>query len=243
MPNPTSGFTGTEIVSRVITFVGNTTTDFRTYVENTLPLAEFRFCKAHDWQFLHKNNLSLAVTNGTNEYELSVANIGDYMAAENVESIYNEEKGLYLKRVDLQEIRRFDPKSDDGSDEDGPRWWAPIGDNKILLYPPTFETGTLKIDGKISPVALTTLSNFPTIPYRYQESFIEYVIAMALDREDDQRAAGKKQEALALIREDIRDDLRQLSNTTNPRIKDMREQRNDGDNRFLHEHFFGYCYY
>jgi hypothetical protein len=240
MPNDTSGFTGNEIVSRVVKYVGNTTTEFQTYIQNTLPLAEFRFCKAHDWEFLHKTNLSLAVTNGTREYELSVANIGYYMSAENVESIYHEDKGVYLKRKNLQEIRRFDPQNDDGSATDTPTMWAPSGDNKILLWPPTFETSTLKIDGKVSPGALSTLTNFPTIPYRYQESFIEYVVAMALDRENDDRASSKKQEALALIREDIKDDLRQLSNVENPRIQSMREARFDGSGANLDGLFFGW---
>lgn len=229
-----------EIVSRVVTFIGNQTAEFKTYIEQSLPLAEFHFCKSHDWQFLHKVNLSLAITNGTSEYDLSVANIGFYMAAENVENIFDVDNGTYLKRVDLNEIRRFDPKGDDGSDEDSPSRWAPVGDNRIILWPPSIKTGSLRIDGKISPAALSTLSNFPTIPYRYQESFIEYVIAMALSREDDERALSKRQEATLLIKEDMRDDLRQLSNTANPRIRSLREARFDGTGSNIDALFFGW---
>lgn len=228
MPNITSGFTGNEIVSRVQSYIGNTSPSFLIYVQQTLPLAEFRFCKMHDWKFLKKTGLSLSITNGTAEYDLSVANIGFYMQADDVESIFHEEQGIYLKKVDLNQIRRFDPSNSDGSSSDTPAMWAPVGDNRIRLWPPEIQTGTLKIDGKVTPVALDNLANFPTIPYRYQESFIEYVIAMALDRENDDRAPMKKQEAALLIRQDINDDMAGAANTDEPRIRSQFEKADDG---------------
>jgi hypothetical protein len=51
---------------------------------------------------------------------------------------------------------------------------------------------------------------------------------MALDRENDDRATAKKQEAMALVRSDILDDMRNLGDTENPRIKSMLEARFDG---------------
>lgn len=228
MPNSTSGFTGSEIVSRVQSYVGNYSASLQTYIQQTLPLAEFRFCKMHDWKFLKRTGLSLAITNGTAEYDLSVGNIGFYMNADDVESIYSETEGLYLKKVDLNQIRRFDPANNDGSSSDTPAMWAAVRDNRIRLWPPSIETGTLKIDGKITPVALDNLANFPTIPYRYQESFIEYVIALALDRENDDRAPMKKQDAMNLIRLDINDDMAGAANTDEPRIKSQFEKADDG---------------
>lgn len=228
MPNSTSGFTGNEIASRVQSFVGNYSSSFLTYVQQTLPLAEFRFCKMHDWKFLKRTGLSLAITNGTAEYDLSVATIGFYMAASDVESIYDETNGIYLKKVDLNQIRRLDPQTDDGSSTDNPVLWAEVRDNRIRIWPPSIETGTLKIDGKVTPVALDNLANFPTIPYRYQESFIDYVIAMALERENDERAPGKKAEAMQLIRADIQDDMYNSGGNDEPRIKSMFEKRQDG---------------
>lgn len=228
MPNATSGFTGNEIVSRVKAYIGNVSTSFTTYIEQTLPLAEFRFCKMHDWRFLKKIGLSLTVTNGQADYELSVANIGHYMAASDVESIYDETNGIYLKKVDLNQIRRLDPEDDDGSTTEKPALWAEVGDNKIRIWPPNIKTGTLKIDGKITPVALHNLANYPTVPYRYQESFIEYVLAMALDRENDDRAQSKKAEALGLIQSDIRDDMMNSGGNDEPRIKSQFEKMADG---------------
>ena len=182
----------------------------------------------HDWRFLRKTGLSFNITNGTAEYDLAVGNIGYYMAASDIENIYLESDGIYLKKVDLNQIRRLDPANDDGSSTENPILWAEVGDNRIRLWPPTFETAVLKVDGKITPVALTNLANFPTIPYRYQESFIDYCIAMALERENDERAPAKKQEAIALIQADIRDDMYNSGGNDEPRIRSMFEKRSDG---------------
>lgn len=231
MPSITDGFLYSEIVTRVQTYIGNESQSFKTYVEQTLPLAEFRFCKMHDWSFLKKTGLTLATQLSTSEYTLSFT-IGIktyFMAATDVETIRAEADGVVLKRADLNQIRRLDTENDDGSANDTPLYWAPSGDNKIRIWPPSTKAMNLKVDGKITPVPPSVLTaEYPSIPYKYQESFIEYVIAMALDRENDDRAQAKKQEALALIRQDIQADLANLSDVENPRIKSLLEARFDG---------------
>jgi hypothetical protein len=233
MPHTTSGFTGNEIVERVIKFVGNRSLEFKTFVQDTLPIAESRFYKLHDWSFLYKTGLSLSITNGTAEYDLDTSTIGYYMAANDIETIYHEADGLVLKRVELNQIRRYDPDNADGSSTDTPRLWAVAGDNKIRIWPPNIETGTLKIDGKITPTLLNTtdgknIATYSDIPMRYQESFMCYLTALVLDRENDSRAPNKIREAMAMIEQDVKDDLRQLANTTNPRLKHFQEVKHDG---------------
>lgn len=228
MPNSVSGFTGNEIVSRVQSYIGNYSQSFLTYLQQTIPLAEYRFCKMHDWKFLRKTRLELTVTNGTAEYALSSATVGFYVAASDIESIFDESTGIYLKKVDLNQIRRIDPQTDDGSTTDHPVLWAEVGDNRIVVWPPQFQTGTLRVDGKITPVPLDNLATFPTVPYRYQESLIEYIVAMALDRENDERASSKKLEAMQLIRADIQDDMTNSGGNDEPRIRSMMEKQNDG---------------
>lgn len=226
----TTGYTGNDIVTRVTNYVGNTSSSFRDYVRQTVPLAIFRFCKMHDWSFLRKSGLTLTTVTGQADYDLSVANIGFLMAASDVETIRAEADDLVLKRVDLNQIRRFDAKNDDGSTNDTPSHWAVVGDNTIKIFPPTVKAMSLKIDGKITPTVPDpdSMTSAVPIPYKYQESLIEYVIALALDRENDDRAPMKKQEAMALIRADILDDMRNLGDVENPRIKSMLEARFDG---------------
>lgn len=224
MPNALYGFSGNEIVSYVKNWVGNASAEFQTMVEQSLPLAEYRFCQMHDWQFLHKRNLSLTVSSGTREYDLSTDTVGYYIAASNITSIFNETDGVYLKKTSLDTIRRMDPDNNDGITTENIQCWAPVGDNTILVYPSVFKDTTLKVDGKITPSALLTLSNYPTIPYRYQETFISYVLALCLERENDDRAPMMKQEFMMKVRLDIQQDMSDLgAEDGEPRIKSAKE--------------------
>lgn len=237
MPDPTQGYTSAEVVDRVVNYVGNTSAHFKEFVQQAVPLAIFRFCKMHDWSFLKKTGLTLNTVTGQAEYDLTVANLGHLMAATDVEIIRAEADSVVLRRLDLNQLRRYDPGNDDGSSNDTPIYWAPAGDNRIRIWPPTVKTMALKLDGKITPSVPNPessvdmnefISSLSSIPHKYQESLIEYVIALALDRENDDRAVGKKQEAMALIRSDILDDMRNLSEVENPRIKSLNESRFDG---------------
>lgn len=232
MPSDTYGFTGTEILSHLVSYTGNNSSDFQDYMAQILPLAEFRFCKMHDWKFLTKRNRSLSVTQGTTEYALSTSTIGFYMAAEDVAQIYDPTANRFLKQTTLDEIRRMDPNSDDGLATDGPTHWAPVGDNEVIFYPPVFGSRTLKVDGKITPGALSSLTNYPTIPYRYQDTFLELLRAFALDRENDDRATAKKQEAAGLLRADIQADVG-AGGTDLPRMRHAEEARADGSSTDL----------
>jgi len=222
------GLTYAEIVSHVAKYVGNQSADFLEYVRQTVLLAEQRYMKMHDWSFLRKTDLSLSVTSGTAEYNLtfSVSGKNYTMAANEVETIRAEADNVVLKRVMLDEIRRLDPDNNDGSANDTPSYWAVAGQNRIRIWPPTTKNITLKIDGKVSPEQpdYNSFGNeYPAIPVKFQEGFIEYVKAMALDRENDQRALQKKQEAMTLILQDIQSDLE-----IDDRIRSMEEFRYDG---------------
>ena len=47
-----------------------------------MDLAMFRFCKAHDWSFLRKAGLSLAIANGTVAIEAALKGVGMEAGAE-----------------------------------------------------------------------------------------------------------------------------------------------------------------
>ena len=230
-----TGFNYGQIKDMIVSYIGKAPEDleFQRYMRQMIVLAEMRYYKMHDWSFLRKTDLSLSITTGTAEYDLTFTVSGkNYtMAANEVETIRFEADNLVLKRVMLDEIRRLDPDNNDGSSNDTPTYWAVAGQNRIRVWPPTTKNGTLKIDGKILPVLPdpndTVVSNFdnqyPDIPIRFQEGFIEYVKALALDRENDDRALNKKQEALTLILQDIQSDLE-----VDDRIRSMEEFRYDG---------------
>lgn len=243
MPSSTNGLSGTEIIAHIQAYTGNTSANMTNFLTTALPLAEFRFCKAHDWAFLTKQNLSLTVSSGTAEYTLDSSSIGYYMAAKDVKNIFSVDGNCYLKKVELDEIRRFDPNQNDGSTIAYAQWWAPTGDNKILIYPQTFKDTALKIDGTITPTALLTLSNYPTIPFRYQDSFVEYMKAIALDRENDGRAIAQKQFSMELIKKDIQDDIGSDGDSSEPRIKAYNEQFLDGIGQNLDQLYTNWAFY
>jgi len=222
------GLSYAEITSHIVKYVGNQSADFSEYVRQTILLAEQRYLKMHDWSFLRKTDLSLSVTSGTAEYDLSFTISGKVytMAANEVETIRAEADGVVLKRVLLDEIRRLDPSNDDGSVNDTAAYWAVVGQNRIRIWPPLTKNITLKVDGKVTPEQpnYNAFGNeYPAIPVKFQEGFIEYVKAMALDRENDDRALQKKQEAMTLILQDIQSDLE-----IDDRIRSLEEFRYDG---------------
>jgi len=243
----TSGFTGNDVTTRVINYIGNQSPSFRQFVEQSLTLAENRFCNMHDWAFLYKAGLELPVSTGAFEYSTAALSDGVLtwnVDATNIETIYDTEAGNVIKRLDLNQIRRFNPKDDQGTAADSPTLWAPVGTSKIRFWPATFGTRTLNVDAKITPIGTRSLSDnlasYSIVPYKYQESFIAYVVAMALDRENDSRAFPKKQEAILLIKEDIKADLNNQSNTDNPRIKSMLEKRFDGAGSNIEAYLLGF---
>lgn len=236
MPN-FNGFTYGDIISRVSTFIGNDSVEFRDYVAGAILLAEMRYFKMHDWSFLRVTDIPLTTVVGQTEYTLNfnVTLNGSprdvSVAANEIETIRAEADNLVLKRVMLDEIRRLDPDNNDGSNTDTPSMWAVAGQNKIRVWPPTTKAMTLKIDAKVTPALpdKTTFSAlYPIIPFKYQEAFIEYVIAMALDRENDDRALQKKQEAMTLVLQDIQSDL-----DVDDRIRSMQEFKYDGVGELL----------
>ena len=228
-----NGLSYEDIVSHVVTYTGNEDPNFRNYLRQLVLLAELRYLKMHDWSFLRKTDLVLPVVSGTSEYNLSFTlgtppNTTAYlMAANEIETIRAEDDNVILKRVMLDEIRRLDPDNSDGSSTDTPAYWAVAGQNRIRIWPPQTKSMNLQIDGKVFPQqpdpTQAGFSAYPIIPAKFQEAFIEYVKAMALDRENDDRALQKKQEALTLILQDIQSDLE-----VDDRIRSMEEFKYDG---------------
>lgn len=221
-----AGFSYENIIDHVVNYIGNTDSEFRTYVRDLVLMSEQRYLKMHDWSFTFRTELTLPITSQYQEYTLDSSTIGYFMQASDIESIRADDS--YLQKVDLSELRRLDSGVYINTLPVEPKFWAAIGHNKIYVWPPNVRSQDLLIDGKISPsstIDSTTqqLSGNPIIPMLYQEGFIEYVKALALDRENDDRAAAKKVEALQLIRLDIQTDMRNIGDTLTPRIKSMFE--------------------
>lgn len=244
MPSSSLGYTGQELIDILKSYTGNTSANFTTFLTSAVPLAEMRYCKAHDWKFLKKQNLSLTVSSGTDEYTLDSGTVGYYIAAEDVQNVFSVAGNQYLRKTDLDTLRRMDANQDAGSINQYATHWAPGGgDNKIVIWPPTFKDTTLKVDGKATPTALFILSSYPTIPLRFQDGFVEYLKALALDRENDARANGQKQFAMSLTKQDIQNDMAGSGDSDQPRIKAYNEQQMDGVSGSLEQLYNFWAFY
>lgn len=228
MPNAITGFSGNEIVTYVQNWIGNQSNDFQTFLQQTLPLAEYRFCKMFDWSFLTKENLPLTVVSGTTDYQLTTSTIGFNMAGADVDRIFSKANGIPFRKMELSQLRRLDPSESSGTSTSFLTTWAPTGDTSIMVYPQVFADTIVYVEGKITPTPLLTLTNYPTIPYRYQESFINYLITLALMRENDDRFQMQKAETDQMIRLDIQADMGDGDEVLTPRIKALQEQGFDG---------------
>lgn len=152
MPNSLTGYSGSEVIALLQAYIGNSSTNFQTYLSYELPLAEFKFCTMHDWSFLYVTGFGMPVTSGNDVYVLDQFTLGYYVAASDIIDIRDQDNNVILKKTTVDQIRRMDPNHDDGSDTNSPvRLWAPVGDNKIMLYPPNFKTTTIQIDAKMTP--------------------------------------------------------------------------------------------
>lgn len=232
------GFSAKQAIDLTIDYVGNCSADFEAYMQNIITIAQFRYCSLHDWSFLNKVDLPLVVDGVTTEYELDLTTIGFNMPASSVRQIWNPSGSHVLRKVESHVLRRVDPESDDGSSGTDVSHWAQIGDQRILLYSPVYKPTTLRVSGKTLPTPLTDFASIDpasdvaarlTIPYRYQESFLEYLRAVALDRENDDRAQAVKTSALQLVRQDMQYEEERLGDNTAPRIRHWSEQAVDGN--------------
>ena len=243
----TFGFTAKQMITRVQNYIGSNSTEFDQYVEESINTAQFSFSKKHDWNYLHRTNIPLELVNGTAEYDLNIANTGFNIEAIGVKTIFDITNNRYLKKIPLNDLRRLDPNKDDGSATEVPTSWAEAGDQKIVFYPPNFKNTSLLLDAKVQPTPVTNFSSEDAaadaaarldVPYKYQESFYALLLSMVLDREDDDRARGKFEEARRLIREDVDTDMSTLGDTEDPRIKHWQEAAADGIYTGIHPFHF-----
>ena len=218
MPTAITGFTRDEVINQIIDIVGNSSSAFSVMLQNNITSWQYEFLGLHDWSFLRKNgvadSISFSTSNAVSKYTLNTATIIAEMDNTNVECIYSQTAGKErkLSKVELGEIRVGDP----GQTADGdPYFWAPYGRQGIVLYPTPTGTETLYVDGKTHGTELHT--NVPlSIPYKYQDLFIQWCLFKALRRERDPRAREELQTFTGILKANISEDTREI--TSNLRV-------------------------
>lgn len=98
------------VIDRVVGILGDTSPEFRTFLETSFNNVLFSLWGLHDWDFKHKNSTFTTVI-GTADYDLSVGTT-DLRSVNDIEVMYDKTQGRPLIRCDLRDIRKSYPKED-----------------------------------------------------------------------------------------------------------------------------------
>ncbi len=128
-----------QLITRVQTPIGDTSTKFSTYLQGSFDKILDYFWDFHDWNFRHKSS-SFATVGGTESYDLSIST-PDLRSSEDIETMYDTTQGRFLQKVDLRDIRKRFPKEDQNST---PTIYAPWGTTTVFLSAKPIDVSTIK---------------------------------------------------------------------------------------------------
>lgn len=147
----------------------------------------------YDWNFKYTTG-TLPYTPGTQLYlkTLIASNVGK------IEFIYDSGTGKRLDRVTNFKGIDIDPKLTSANSY--PLSYSDLG-TQIRLYPAHTNSGTLTVAYQKDISDLSSLTDEPLIPSRWQQVIIELAYAKALFYDDDNRAGSQSGVAMQQVRE------------------------------------------
>lgn len=210
------------IIDRVVRILGDTSTDFRTYLETCVDQMLFALWDRHDWNFKHKTGTFNTVS-GTESYNLASTST-DIRSSQDVEVLYDTTNGRFLSKVDLHDIRKRFPKEDTSGQ---PIVYAPWGATTIFLSDEPNGIFTMKYLYISVPTLPTSDSHdlFTQcgLPAHTQYLFEKMVLAEGmLDYDDDRRNAMLQEINSLWLPNAIQADMRHLE--SNARFKFWEEE-------------------
>lgn len=201
------------IIDRVVRILGDTSTEFRTFLETSCNNMLFALWDRHDWTFKHKSGTFNTVA-GTESYNLATSST-DIRSAEDVEVLYDTTNGRFLTKIDLRDIRKRFPKEDTSGQ---PVVYAPWGATTIFLSDEPNDIFTMKYLYISVPTLPTSDSHdlFTQcgLPAHTQYLFEKMVLAEGmLDYDDDRRNAMLQEINSIWLPNAIQADMRHLESS------------------------------
>lgn len=184
-----SGFTTNELITHAVATKGWTSTDLATQstirdqLMQGLNLIQFDYCGRNDWNFLHTNS-TLSVTASDATYDLA-------NDCEKIEILYDKANNRIIRPTSNKEMTRADPNED--WTNSGAYVYTRWGDRSIILQPTPTASGTLYYRYKKLPAYISSLSAYPTVPFKYQKTLLHGLKSYFYDLVDDQRADRERQ--------------------------------------------------
>lgn len=183
----TSGFTCNELILQAIATKGRTASDLisdttlRDQLLQGLSIIQMDYSGRNDWNFLHSKG-TIPCISGTKEYTIS--------GLDKMEILYDKTNRRIIHPATNKTMTRDDPsETRTGTPEIYSRW----GDQTIILQPTPDTSYTIYYRAKILPTHLTSVSDYLTVPYKYQGTILHGLKAWFYDIVDDQRADRERQ--------------------------------------------------
>lgn len=229
-----------DMIDRIVTILGDTSTAFRTYLQESVPHVLHSLYDYHDWNFKHKTDTFNSVS-GTEEYDLSTPT-PDLRSSEDIELLYDKTNGVTLKKVDLKDIRRTYPKEDTSGT---PQFYAPWGATSIILSDEPNAICTYKFMYLANPtLPADDTDDFQTdcgIPVHINHVIERMLLLQGMLYLDDNRYTAFSEELYRiLLPRAIQADMKHLESTA--RIKHIYEEfgvSGDNFNDYLRNVFWG----
>ncbi len=205
--------TRANVLDRAASLIGDDSTAFRTYAETALNNCLFYLWDIHDWEFKHKIGTFNTVS-GTESYNLATPT-PDIRSAQDIEVLYDKTNGRFLKKVDLKDIRKYNPQETSTSQ---PMSYAPWGTKTIYLHNNPDGIYVMKYLYTSKPTLPTAdandLETTCALPDYMHHVIDKMTMAEMLLYTDDSRYAAIKQEIeQLLIPRAIAADMKHLEST------------------------------
>lgn len=240
MPSSTLGWTRLEIITSVLDTIGRTgDATLKAKLDNEINLYQLRFWKLYDWKFGHYDGADDGVTlvPAVSTIGVNSNGAGFNLRTTDIEKVVlgdlTSRLTQTLTKMHQRDIIKLDPTIVAGTPTFGvPRAWYTVDDDRISLYPlpnaTVIANCALYLYGRRMPTFMDADGDYPDIPIEYQETFIQYCVYRALNRERDPRSSEELILFEKMLKEDKQYDLEELE--SNYRIKYIEEELGgDGD--------------
>lgn len=180
------GLTRGQVLDRMVSLLGDGSTQMRTYLTESVNQMLFALWDMHDWDFKHNiGTLTLAV--GVESYDLSIPT-PNIRSAQDLDVLYDTTVGRFLWKVDLRDIKKRYPKTDQNQD---PTHYAPWGAKTIFIHPKPIQNNVLKYLYLSKPTLptddLQSLETFCGLPDYVQYLFEKMLLAEGFLYYDESR--------------------------------------------------------
>lgn len=120
------------VIDRVANMLGDTSTDFRTFMETSFNNMLYALHDLHDWEWKHKSGTFPTVASTESYVVATAASLTDFRSPNDIEVLWDSTNKRFLNRKELRDIRKRYPE---GVTTGQPTVFAGWGDTTVYFFP------------------------------------------------------------------------------------------------------------